>query len=75
MTGLAAGRRVPRAGGCRRVPRGGCRRVPRAGSCRGPAAAAGQRRRLVQLNVLASGALPHQSWKVTVIVPAGLCWQ
>lgn len=33
----------------------------------------GQRRRLEQLNVVASRAGPHQSWKVTVIVPAGLC--
>ena len=40
------------------------------------ACTAGQRRRLEQLNVVASWAvLPHQSGKVTVIVPAGLCWQ
>jgi hypothetical protein len=40
------------------------------------ACAAGQRRRLEQLNVVASSRLvPHQFGKVTVIVPAGLCWQ
>ena len=36
-----------------------------------------QRRRLEQLNVVANGGpfVSHQSGKVTLIVPARLCWQ